>query len=134
MTHWPGWRTVSPRCPGVLQAQVRPNTGSDIVENHSPVADVLEEAATRVFARIREKPQAPPVNQVLQMGLMQADQGLKDKTGNALDLRTAIALALIGGRSCSLAAVGSPDRRRRWHWARCRLSTGPRNGAEPASG
>ncbi|MYM55196.1 HMA2 domain-containing protein [Thalassovita mangrovi] len=83
--------------PGVLRAQVRPNTGSVIVESHSPIAEVLKEAATRGFARIGEKPQAPPVNQVLQMGLMQADLGLKDKTGNALDLRTAIALALIGG-------------------------------------
>lgn len=83
--------------PGVLRAQIRPNTGSVIIESHRPVKEVLAELTERGIARIDTPPQAPPVNQVLQLGLLQADLGLKDRTGNALDLRTAIAVALIGG-------------------------------------
>lgn len=82
--------------PGVLRAQIRPNTRSVIVESHWPIKDVLTELADRGIASIGKPPQSPPVNKVLQMGLLQADMGLKRRTGDALDLRTALALALLG--------------------------------------
>lgn len=88
--------------PGVLRAQIRPNTRSMIVESHRPIKDVLAKMADRGIARIGKPPQAPPVNQVLQMGLLQADMGLKQRTGDALDLRTTIALALLGAAAVQI--------------------------------
>lgn len=83
--------------PDVLRALVRPGTGSLIIETLGPVAPVLEELVTRGIAQIMAPPRQPPVRQVIQLSLLRADMGVKARTGDALDLRTAIALALLAG-------------------------------------
>lgn len=88
--------------PGVLHAQLRPNTGSLIVESAQAIEAVLKAVEERGIARIGSLPKPPPVSQVLQLGLLQADMGVKQKTGDALDLRTAIALALLGAAAVQL--------------------------------
>lgn len=83
--------------PGVSRALARPGTGSLIIETHKPVAEVLAEVTAESILRLDAAPEPPPVDQVLQMALLRADMGVKDRTGGALDFRTAIALALAAG-------------------------------------
>lgn len=83
--------------PGVLRALVRPSTCSLIVETHEPVDTVLDRLSTRGVLRIAPPTTPPPLNQVLQLGLMRADMGVQSQTAGTLDLRTAIALALLAG-------------------------------------
>ena len=82
--------------PGVLHAQIRPNTGSVILDGHTDINEVLEKVADRKIAVIGKPPNKPPVDQVLQMGLLRADVGVKKQTGDVLDLRTLMSLVLIG--------------------------------------
>jgi hypothetical protein len=89
--------------PGVLQAHIRPNTGSVILISQGSVTEILDEVKERGIALIRKSPPKPPVNQVLQMGLLQADIGLKKRTGEAIDLRTLIALGLLGAAIVQLS-------------------------------
>ncbi|MGC9368000.1 MAG: HMA2 domain-containing protein [Paracoccaceae bacterium] len=89
--------------PGVARALVRPSTGSVIIETHEPVEAVLGRVAEAGIARIQDPPQRPPVGQVMQMGLARASTGMKDRTGGALDLDTAIALALLAGSILQLS-------------------------------
>ncbi len=82
--------------PGVKRAVVRPNTGSVIIETDVPVATVMEAVAEAGIARIKPPLSRPPVKQTLQLAMMQADLGVKRQTGNALDLRTTLAVILLG--------------------------------------
>lgn len=83
--------------PGVNRALVRPATCSLIVETAEPVAAVLDRIMAQGLARIDLPKPAPPVDQLLQLGLLRADLGMKNQTDGALDLRTALALALAAG-------------------------------------
>ncbi|MHC0053061.1 hypothetical protein [Actibacterium sp. D379-3] len=89
--------------PDVHRALVRPSTGSIILETIGPVEAVLAALAERGIARIVQPPKRPPVQQVIQLGMLRADMGVKARTGEALDLRTGIALALLGGAILQLS-------------------------------
>jgi hypothetical protein len=58
---------------------------------------VLDEITAEEVARVAPPAKGPPVNQVMQMGLARMDMGLRSQTRDGLDLRTAIALALLAG-------------------------------------
>jgi hypothetical protein len=88
---------------GVDRVLARPTTGSLIVETHHDAAEVLAEMEAQGLIRTRRAPSPPPVGQVARLGLLQADMGVKRRTGNALDLRTAMALALAAGAVLQLA-------------------------------
>jgi hypothetical protein len=76
---------------------VRPNTGSLIVDTALPAGQVLEALETSGVARIERSAAAPPVGQVIQMGMLRADAAIGERTGGALDFRTTLGLALLGG-------------------------------------
>ncbi len=83
--------------PNVRRALVRPSTRSVILETFDEAEAVLETIVAEGIARIKAAPKPPPVDQVIKLGLMRADMGVKARTGDALDFRTAIALALLFG-------------------------------------
>jgi hypothetical protein len=82
---------------GVRRARIRPNTGSVILDLTQPGADVLDAIALSGAARLTAPAEPPPVARVLELGLAGADRRVAQETGGALDLRTAIGLALLGG-------------------------------------
>jgi hypothetical protein len=85
------------RIPGVRHVVVRPNTGSVILTLDLPSAEVRAAIASSGAARLVAPPKRPPVGQVLALGAMRADMEVRARSGDALDLRTALALALVGG-------------------------------------
>ncbi|MFC2968224.1 hypothetical protein [Acidimangrovimonas pyrenivorans] len=89
--------------PNVLRALARPATGSLIVESDGPVEAVLDAIEQGGIARIVAAPKPVPARQAVQLGLLQADMGIKARTGESLDLRTALALALLGGAIVQLS-------------------------------
>lgn len=84
------------RVTGVVRVTARPNTGSVILSIDRAPAAVLDAIAAAGVARVVAPDKAPPVGQVLALGLMQADMDLRKRTDDALDLRTSLALLLIG--------------------------------------
>lgn len=80
---------------GVTRAVVRPNTASVILETGIALDEVLKDIEERGIARIREAIKPPPVAQTLQLGFLRADASVKQRTQDALDLRSAIATLLI---------------------------------------
>lgn len=82
---------------GVARVVFRPNTGSLILETLIDTAEVLKDLKDAASLRIAAPPKPPPVGQVIQLGLLRADMDLGKRTDGALDLRTAIALCLLGG-------------------------------------
>lgn len=82
--------------PGVVQVIARPNTRSVILSTDRAPEVVLAAISAEGVARIVAPDKAPPVGQVLAVGLMQADMDIRKRSDNALDLRTSLALLLIG--------------------------------------
>jgi hypothetical protein len=80
----------------VVHVTARPNTGSVILAIDRDPAAILEAVVVDGAARIVAPDKAPPVGQVLTVGLMQADLSIRKRSDDALDLRTALALLLIG--------------------------------------
>jgi|TARA_R100001086_G_scaffold32145_1_gene14591 hypothetical protein len=89
--------------PNVRRALVRPSTGSVILETFGPVETVLAHVAEEGIAKITQPPKTPPVHQMMQLGVMRMDMDVKKRTGDALDLRTTVGLALLGGAIVQLA-------------------------------
>ncbi|MBD3765703.1 MAG: hypothetical protein IE927_13530 [Rhodobacterales bacterium] len=85
------------RVAGVVHVAARPNTGSVILTIDRDPAAVLAAIEADGVARILAPDKAPPVGQVLTLGLLQADMNIRKHSDQALDLRTALALLLIGG-------------------------------------
>lgn len=85
------------RLPGVVRVVARPNTGSVILTIDRDPAEVLAAIEAEGVARLVAPDRAPPVGQVLALGLAQADMDIRRRSDQALDLRTALALLLIGG-------------------------------------
>ncbi len=84
------------RIAGIAHVVGRPNTGSVIltlVDDPEAVVAAIEAAGV---ARIEAAPREPPVGQVLTLGMLQLDMGIKKRSENALDLRSTLALLLIG--------------------------------------
>ncbi|WP_139307518.1 hypothetical protein [Rhodovulum sp. ES.010] len=88
---------------GIDRVLARPSTGSLIVETHRPATEVLAEMEACDLVRLVPAPQPPPLRQQVQTGIARADSGLKSRTGEALDLRTAIGLALLAAAILQLA-------------------------------
>lgn len=88
--------------PRVRRVLARPNTGSLIVEADA-TADALRAALDGCEA-IRILPPEPPiqVDRAAQAGLMKLDLAIRGRTENALDVRSAIAVLLIGGAAVQL--------------------------------
>lgn len=89
--------------PGVRRAVLRPRTGSVILDTLADPDEVLAEIAARGIATIGRKPVPPPVGQIVQFGMLRADQTLKTRTEGALDLQTAIGLLLAAGSIVQLS-------------------------------
>jgi hypothetical protein len=87
---------------GVRRVRARPNTGSVILDLAGPADAVLGALEGAGVARIVAPPKPPPVGQVIRLGLMQADASVARQTGGALDLRTALGLALLAGAAVQL--------------------------------
>ena len=49
------------------------------------------------LVRLEDPPKPPPVGQVIELGLMQADSKISQQTQGALDLRTSLGLVLAAG-------------------------------------
>ena len=89
--------------PGIERARVRPNTGSVILEADGPIGDCLDAIEAAGIARIAAPLRPPPVAQTLQLGMLRGDMIVKERTEGALDLRTAMALALVAGAVLQLS-------------------------------
>jgi len=102
-----GLRDLADRLAGqahVRRVLLRPNTRSLIVETEADRAgDVLAAIEAAGLARIVPAPKHPPVQQTVQLGMARADLGLQARTEGALDLRTAMALALLAGAVLQLS-------------------------------
>lgn len=80
---------------GVKRAVIRPNTGSVIIEAAVPIDSVIAAIEDQGIARIQEPSAPPPVGQMMQMGVLRADMEVRQQTGGAFDLRSAMATLLI---------------------------------------
>lgn len=80
---------------GVKRAVVRPNTGSVIIEAAVPIDGIIAAIEDQGIAHIQEAPAPPPVGQLMQMGVLRADMEVRQQTGGAFDLRSAMATLLI---------------------------------------
>lgn len=88
---------------GVDRVLARPATGSLIVETHHDAGEVLDAMEAGSLIVTRRAPTAPPVGQMVKLGLLRADMGVKSRTEGALDLRTGLALLLIAAALVQLA-------------------------------
>ena len=83
--------------PGIERVIIRPATGSVIIEGRRP-ADALESTLrTSGLVSLAEPEPAQPIGQMAQLGLWLADLKVQEQTRGALDIRTALALMLLGG-------------------------------------
>jgi hypothetical protein len=90
------------RVPGVARVLVRPATGSLILDFDGPYELLFQRIEAQGIARVRSPAPPPPLAQVAQLGLLQADMALKGRTQNALDLNSAAALLLFFGAAVQL--------------------------------
>jgi hypothetical protein len=82
---------------GIERVVVRPATGSVIIEGQM-TADALQETVQASGLVSLVEPEPPqPVGQMAQLGIWLADVAVRDRTRGALDVRTALALVLLGG-------------------------------------
>jgi hypothetical protein len=88
---------------GVRRARLRPTTGSVILDLALPAGEVLAALETAGVARLAPPPPTVPVGVAVEATLAQADAGLSRATDGALDLRTALGLALAGAAVVQLA-------------------------------
>jgi hypothetical protein len=89
--------------PDVVRVRARPNTGSVIMETAGEPGPVLERIAAGGLVRIKAPPKPPPVGQTMQVGLLKLDADIKAQTADSLDLRTTVALLLLGAAAVQLA-------------------------------
>jgi hypothetical protein len=83
--------------PDIDRVVIRPATGSVIVEGRL-TADALEAALrSSGLVSLAEPEPAQPIGQMAQLGLWLADLKVQEQTRGALDIRTALALILLGG-------------------------------------
>lgn len=83
--------------PDIDRVVIRPATGSLIVEGRL-TADAFEAALrSSGLVSLAEPEQAQPIGQMAQLGLWLADLKVREETRGALDIRTALALMLLGG-------------------------------------
>ena len=88
---------------GVRRARLRPMTGSVILDLALPAGDVLAALEADGVSRLAPQPPVVPVGVAVGAAVAQADAGLSRATGGALDMRTALGLALAGGAVVQLA-------------------------------
>jgi hypothetical protein len=82
---------------GIERVVIRPATGSVIVEGRVK-AEALEQALrSSGLVSLAEPEEAQPIGQMAQLGLWVADMEVRERTRGALDVRTAMALLLLGG-------------------------------------
>ena len=82
--------------PGIERVIIRPATGSVIVEGRR-TAEALEKALrSSGLVTLAEPEEAQPIGQMAQLGLWVADMEVRERTRGALDVRTALALMLLG--------------------------------------
>lgn len=89
--------------PAVTRVRARPATGSVIIEHSGPTSDLVDSLVASLGARIVAPPSPPPVAQVMQLGLMQLDTGLRARTDSTIDLRGLMVLLLLFGAVVQLA-------------------------------
>lgn len=82
---------------GVVHVIARPNTGSLILTISDSPEAVETRLAEQGIARVGARPAAPPVGQVAQMGLLKLDADIRRLSEGAIDLRSGLALLLVGG-------------------------------------
>lgn len=89
-------------CACVTRVQVRPGTGSIIVEGGVPAADLR--AALEAAGLVQVVPLAPaiPVAVAAKMGMDRLDRTIAERTDGALDHRSALALLLFAGAAIQL--------------------------------
>lgn len=88
---------------GVHRVLARPSTASLIIETQRPAAEALKEMEAAGIVRFVTPPHPPPVRQSVQLGLAKVDLGLRSRTEQSLDLRTALGLLLLFGAIVQLA-------------------------------
>lgn len=88
---------------GVARARVRPQTGSVILDLATPAGAMLAALEASGVARVAGPAPPLPVGRAIEASLAQADAALGRGTHGALDLRTALGLALAGGAVLQLA-------------------------------
>ena len=96
--------------PGISRVLARPNTGSLILECDADPETVFAAMEAQGIARVRTPAPPPPIGQVAQLGMLQADMKLKQSTNSALDLNTSIALllAVIAAFQASRGKLAGP--------------------------
>lgn len=83
--------------PGIERVVIRPATGSVIIEARRS-AEALEKALRASgLVSLAEPEPVQPIGQMAQLGLWLADLKVQEQTRGALDIRTALALILLGG-------------------------------------
>jgi hypothetical protein len=95
-----GLKTLAERLaavPGVQRVVSRPKTGSLILEFDGAPDPILAAITEAGVARVRPPEPPPPIGQLAQFGLLQADMALQERTGKTLDLNTTVALLLMAG-------------------------------------
>ncbi|MGP6088912.1 HMA2 domain-containing protein [Antarctobacter jejuensis] len=91
------------RVEGVARTRVRPNTASVIIDTLVPAETVLQALQEGGLVKLMPPVKKPPVGQVINLGLLQADMAIGKRTGGALDLKTSIGLLLALGAMIQLA-------------------------------
>lgn len=91
------------RLSGVRRVAVRPATLSVIVEFDGSVEAFEERLAHSDVAQLKAPLKPPPLDQVFQLGIVRADEAVRDRTAGALDLHSAVGLILLAGACVQLA-------------------------------
>jgi hypothetical protein len=79
--------------PGMARVVLRPGTGSLILTGAGDLEGAVRDSG---LLAIVAPPQPQPLGQMAQLGLMQADAGIRRRTEGALDIRSALAVVLVG--------------------------------------
>ncbi|WP_323770774.1 HMA2 domain-containing protein [Antarctobacter sp.] len=98
------------RVDGAHRVRIRPNTASVIIDTLVPTETVLQTLQDSGLVKILAPLKHPPLGQVIDLGLAQADMAIGNQTDGALDLRTLIALMLAAGAVVQLTRgrIASP--------------------------
>lgn len=89
--------------PGLRRVLTRPATGSLILEFTGPPEPLFEAIGAHGIARVRAPAPPPPIRQVAKLGILRADLAVQARTGQTLDLDTAVALVLLAGAAVQVA-------------------------------
>jgi hypothetical protein len=80
---------------GVQRVVVRPNTGSVILTFEGDIDTMRARLAAEPGLKLAKPPTPPPVRQIVQLGMWKLDARIKEQTGDALDLRSGLAVLLL---------------------------------------